>query len=55
MQRSEKHERIQIALHGAVMPDHGPSFIQMDPPVEADDVPAGFAHLPENGGRPVPK
>src|SRR5712692_6190578 len=40
----EQYGRIQISLDADPVSDRSPAFIQMDPPVEPDDVAAGGAY-----------
>ena len=42
--RAEQQRRIEVALDGAVVADDGPRLVERLPPVDADDVAAGFAH-----------
>ena len=51
MERRKQHERVQVALHRAIMPDHGPGLVQVNPPVDPDDIATCLAHLPKNGRR----
>src|SRR6185437_10697024 len=49
MERCKQDERIEVALHGAIMSDHGPGLIQVNPPVDPDDIATCLAHLLQNG------
>ena len=50
----EERRRIEVALDGAVT-DRAPMLVERQPPVEADDVPAGLGEVGEDRGRPMPK
>ena len=41
--RSEQRDRIEVALHGDVVADRGPAVVEIDAPVQADDIAAGGA------------
>ena len=41
VERADEEAGVQVALDAAVMPDDVPARIEVDPPVEADDVAAG--------------
>ncbi len=46
MERGIQRDGVKIALHGTVVSNQGPGFVQVNPPVDADHVPAGLSHLP---------
>ena len=50
--RPEQRGGIEVSLHAAVVPDLLPAAVERDAPVEADHVPSGLGHLPQEGGRP---
>jgi hypothetical protein len=43
--RREQGNRIEITLHGNIVTDGSPSLVEIDPPVQADDVAACGADL----------
>ncbi len=43
--RREQRDRIEVALHGDVVTDSGPAFVEIDAPVETDHVAAGGANM----------
>src|SRR5207245_1736854 len=50
--RSEKDGRVEVALHTSVVTHALPSLVQVDAPVERDDVRAGFCdQIEKPGGR----
>ena len=49
MQRGKQREGIEISLHGHVMSHCCPGLIEMNAPVNADDIPARFSHLRQHG------
>ena len=40
MERRIQRHRVEIPLPGSIMPDHGPGFVEMDSPVDADHIAA---------------
>src|SRR5713226_10065553 len=40
-ERSEEHRRVKVALHAAIVADAPPAGIEVDAPVERDDIGAG--------------
>jgi hypothetical protein len=45
MERAIQCDRIQVPLHGAIVTDHGPCLIEMDAPINADDIASSLPHL----------
>ena len=45
MERRIQYDRIQVPLYGAIVTDHGPCLIEMDAPINANDIASGFPHL----------
>ena len=45
LRRCEERDRVKVALDGDIVADCGPAFVEIDTPVEADDIAAGGAHL----------
>ena len=43
--RGEQRDRVEVALHGDIVADGGPAFVEIDTPVEADDIAAGGADV----------
>ena len=46
----EEQNRIEIALHGALVIEASPAFVERDAPVEADDVRSGLFHRGQERG-----
>ncbi len=51
MEGGVERDRIEVPLDGAIMPDHGPSLIEVNAPIHPDDISARFTHLPQDRGR----
>ena len=49
--RPEQDRRVEIALNAALCADRRPRAVELDTPVEPDDVAAGVAHVREEPGR----
>src|SRR6185437_7235935 len=47
----EQQNRIEIALHCAVVPQQLPSFIERNAPVQSDNISSSFLHLSQQRGR----
>ncbi len=45
----EQQDGVEIALHRDRVAESGPALVQGHPPIEADDVGAGFAHGRQQG------
>ena len=43
--RCEQRNRIEVALHRDIMTDRCPTFVEVDAPIQADDVAAGGANM----------
>ena len=46
MERGIQRDGVEVALDGAIIADHRPGLIEMDPPINADHVPTRLTHLP---------
>src|SRR5690349_8957224 len=55
MERSIEGDRVEVPLHGAIIADHCPGLIEMNPPIHADHIPTRLAHLPQYGCCPGAK
>src|SRR5215471_10450850 len=55
MQRGIEGDWVKVALDRAIIADHRPGLIEVNPPVYTDHVSTGFAHLAQNGRRPSAK
>ena len=52
----QQHERVEVALHGAVVADRSPGVVEADAPVDADrPSPPASASMRQQLGLPVAK